>query len=178
VARARDVISRSAIGRGSRALVVVCAALFAAATNANGQANRRPTPARVQPEARADYIDARASAAHLGIGFSVPAGTYVRLGAVGAAGQAWKDGETSMAGRVDALARFVVDPLRESRWAPYAAGGIGALYDESDRWRAVLVGALGMEGPSAGGVVPAVEIGFGGGARFGIALRRAMPGRR
>ena len=171
------MISRSAIGRGSRALVVACAALFAAATNAVGQA-RRPTPARVQPEARADYIDARASAAHLGIGFSVPAGTYVRLGAVGAAGQAWKDGETSMAGRVDALARFVVDPLRESRWAPYAAGGIGALYDESDRWRAVLVGALGIEGPSAGGVVPAVEIGFGGGARFGIALRRAMPGRR
>jgi hypothetical protein len=186
VARARDVIVRGVIGlaairRGSRTLAFGLVAMGAAAmsaTDAAAQANRRSAPPRVQPEARADYIDGRVSAAHLGIGFSVPAGTYVRLGGIAAAGQAWSDGDTGVAGRVDALARFVVDPLRESRWAPYASGGIGALFDERDRWRAVLVGALGIEGPPAGAVVPAVEVGFGGGVRVGIAFRRSMAGRR
>jgi len=97
---------------------------------------------------------------------------------VGAAGQAWSDGSAAIAGRVDGLVRFVVDPFREFRWAPYASGGIGALYDRTEQWRAVLVGVLGIEGPATNGVVPAVEIGFGGGVRVGVALRRAMPGRR
>ena len=43
---------------------------------------------------------------------------------------------------------------------------------------AVIVGVLGIEGPATGRLVPAVEVGFGGGARVGVALRRAMPGRR
>ena len=109
---------------------------------------------------------------------SVGVGTYVRLGVVAAAGQAWKDGEGVASGRVDALARFVVDPLREFRWAPYAAGGVGGMYDESEHWRAVLVGVLGVEGPALGSVVPAVEVGLGGGTRVGVVVRRALPGRR
>jgi len=48
------------------------------------------------------------------------------------------------------------------------------MYDGSEKWRGVLVGVLGVEGPAAGHVVPAIEAGFGGGARFGFALRRAM----
>jgi hypothetical protein len=141
------------------------------------RANRTPAP-RVQPEVRADFVDARAPAAHIGLGLSVPASTYVRLGVVAAAGQAWSDGAGVFAGRVDALARFVVDPLREFRWAPYATGGVGAIYDEDQRWRGVLIGALGIEGPATGRVVPALEVGFGGGGRVGISVRRAMPGRR
>ena len=133
---------------------------------------------RVQPEARADYINARAAAAHLGVGLSVGVGTYVRLGVVAAAGQAWEDGDGMASGRVDALARFVADPLREFRWAPYAAGGVGGLYDEREHWRAVIVGVLGLEGPALGSVVPAVEVGFGGGTRVGVVVRRALPGRR
>ena len=43
---------------------------------------------------------------------------------------------------------------------------------------AVLVGVLGVEGPAGGGVVPAIEAGFGGGVRVGVALRRAMRNRR
>jgi hypothetical protein len=83
-----------------------------------------------------------------------------------------------MSARIDGLVRFVPDPLREFRWAPYAAGGLGALYDEATRWRAVIVGVLGIEGPAFGAVTPAVEVGFGGGARVGFVLRRAMSGRR
>ena len=127
---------------------------------------------------RADYIGSRAAAAHLGFGLNVPATTYVRLGIVAAIGQAWSAGDATIAGRVDGLVRFVLDPLRESRCAPYAAGGIGAIYDGSEKWRGVLVGALGVEGPVTGRVVPAIEVGFGGGVRVGVAFRRAMRGRR
>ena len=140
-------------------------------------APRREQP-RLQPEARVDFIDARATAAHVGVGISVPASMYVRLGIVGAAGQAWNDGHTTAAGRIDGLVRFVVDPLREFRWAPYAMGGVGGIYDGDERWRAVVVGVLGIEGPGAGTVIPALEVGFGGGFRVGVALRRAIPGRR
>ncbi len=146
--------------------------------DAHAQARGQRRPARFQPEARADYIDARAATAHLGAGFSIPAGTYVRLGLVAAAGQAWRDGQPEPAGRIDGIARFVVDPLREFRWAPYAAGGLGAMYDDGERWRAVLVGALGVEGPALRSIVPAFEVGFGGGVRLGVVLRRAMSGRR
>ena len=148
------------------------------AVGAGAQQRRQPSAPRLQPEVRADFIDARAPAAHIGVGLSVPASTYVRLGIVAGAGQAWRNGDATAAGRVDGLVRFVVDPLREFRWAPYGAGGIGAMYDGSDEWRAVLVGVLGVEGPATGRVVPAVEVGFGGGARFSVVIRRAMRGRR
>jgi hypothetical protein len=155
------------------ALVVVCAR-----RTANAQQRGDQRPQRMQPEARIDFIDARASAAHIGLGISIPANTYVRVGVVGALGQAWRKGEATGGGRIDGLVRFVVDPLREFRWAPYAAGGISAMYDGAEDWRGVLVGVLGVEGPAGGGVVPAIEAGFGGGVRVGVALRRAMRGRR
>jgi hypothetical protein len=156
---------------------IVISALVASGRSATAQRPSAPAP-RIQPEVRADFIDARAAAAHLGVGFSVPASTYVRLGLVGGVGRAWANGESTTAGRVDALVRFVVDPLREFRWAPYGSGGVGGLYDGDGEWRAVLVGVLGIEGPQSGAVVPAIEVGFGGGLRVGVALRRAMPGRR
>lgn len=171
------MIGRHSLRNRNRCTFVLVA-LGVTMRSAHAQQRREETSQRFQPEARADYIDARAVTAHVGLGLSIPASTYVRLGIVGAAGRAWRDGTSIGAGRVDALARFVVDPLRESRWAPYAAGGIGALYDESEKWRGVLVGVLGIEGPAAGHVVPAIEAGFGGGARIGFVLRRAMRGRR
>ena len=158
-------------------IAIVLSAVLAAPSDARAQRTSRPSP-RFQPEARADFIGARAAAAHVGAGVSVPASTYVRLGMVAAVGQAWSDGEVGVAGRVDGLVRFVVDPLREFRWAPYASGGLSAIYDRAEDWRAVLVGVLGIEGPAARGVVPAVEVGFGGGVRVGVAIRRAMTGRR
>ena len=166
--------------RARRVTITVLVALLAsgAASPVSAQGTGNARQLRFQPEVRVDYIDARASAAHLGVGIAVPVSTYVRLGVVGAVGQAWIDGGAMTAGRVDALVRFVVDPLREFRWAPYASGGLGAIYDESERWRAVLVGVLGVEGPSRGGVTPAIEVGFGGGARVGVTLRRSLPGRR
>ena len=156
---------------------ILISALGSSSRHASAQ-RAGSTPPRFQPEVRADFIDARAAAAHLGLGFSVPASTYVRLGLVAGVGRAWADGESTTAGRVDALVRFVVDPLREFRWAPYGSGGMGGLYDGDGKWRAVLVGVLGVEGPQSGAIVPAIEVGFGGGFRAGVLLRRAMPGRR
>ena len=165
--------------RGWSLVVKVTVLALSCATRAVlAQRSGQHTAPRIQPEVRADYIGSRAAAAHLGFGVNVPATTYIRVGIVGAVGQAWSGGDAEFAGRVDGLIRFVVDPLRESRWAPYAAGGIGGLYDESEKWRGVLVGALGVEGPMTGSVVPAIEVGFGGGVRVGIAFRRAMRGRR
>jgi len=162
---------------GSVALAAAATFVWTAGV-AQAQAAPRPRTPRWQPEARADFIGARAATAHLGAGISIPASTYVRLGLVAAAGQSWSDGEAHAAGRVDGLVRFVVDPLREFRWAPYASGGVGAIYDHSDDWRVVLVGVIGIEGPASGSIIPAVEVGFGGGARVGVVLRRTMPGRR
>jgi hypothetical protein len=156
----------------------VVLAVSSATREGHAQQRSQQPAQRLQPELRADYIGARAAAAHLGVGLNVPATTYVRVGLVAALGQAWSGGDATIAGRVDGLVRFVVDPLRESRWAPYAAGGIGGIYDGSEKWRGVLVGALGAEGPVSGRVVPAIEVGFGGGVRVGVAFRRAMRGRR
>jgi len=153
-------------------------ALSSAAREGHAQQRSQQRVQRLQPEVRADYIGSRAAAAQVGFGLNVPATTYVRVGLVAALGQAWSGGDATIAGRVDGLVRFVVDPLRESRWAPYAAGGIGGIYDGSEKWRAVLVGVLGAEGPVTGRVVPAIEVGFGGGVRVGVAFRRAMRGRR
>lgn len=162
-----------------RGLAITVAALAMLCPMSVAQAQQRAQPTqRWQPEARIDFIEARVSAAHIGVGVSAPVNTYVRLGVVGALGQAWRNGESTGAGRIDGLVRFVVDPLREFRWAPYAAGGIGAVYDGTEDWRGVLVGVLGVEGPAGGGVVPAIEAGFGGGVRVGVSLRRAMRGRR
>ena len=52
------------------------------------------------------------------------------------------------------------------------------MYDEAEHWRAVLVGSVGVEGPAIGSVLPAIEVGFGGGTRLGVVVRRALPGRR
>lgn len=147
--------------------------LWASAAGAQGERGRAP-----QLELRADAIEGRYDALHIGVGGSVPASTYVRLSIVGAAGPTWRDGEATTGGRVDATARFVVDPLRQNRWTAYGVAGAGALYDARGRWRAIILVALGAEGPALGAVVPAVEIGLGGGVRAGVLLRRAMPGRR
>lgn len=166
------------LGAKRRVIIAWAALAVGAALDAHAQGPRARNGPRVQPEARADFIDARSATAHFGLGLSAPVSTYVRLAIVAAAGQAWRDGTSGFAGRVDGLARFVVDPLREFRWAPYAAGGVGAMYDEAERWRPVVLGALGLEGPPVGAFAPAVEVGFGGGARIGVVFRRAIPGRR
>lgn len=130
------------------------------------------------PEARLDLLVARSAALHVGAALGLRAGLYVRPTVVVAAGPAWRNDSAGTGGRVEALARFVLDPFRESPVGLYAQGGLTALYDPWARWRGALSVAVGAELPARAGGAWALELGLGGGVRFGLALRRATPGRR
>jgi hypothetical protein len=146
-----------------------------------------PAPARAQlatatnapiPELRVDALLGGDAIVHLGGGMGWPLSTYVRLVAAAGAGARWAPAGVEPSGRADLLARFNFDPLRQSRWALYGAGGLSALWDETEDWRGRLVVLVGLEGPARGDWGTAFELGLGGGVRASVVLRRARPGRR
>jgi hypothetical protein len=134
----------------------------------------------VQSEVRVDGIFARSSGVEAGFGVSVPAGIYVRTGLVGGVGA----GRHGVESRADFIARFSLDPFRQSRWAPYAGAGLSGRFRRTADGGAkgFLLVFLGLEGPlpdrQLSGWVPALEVGLGGGARVGAILRRGIAGRR
>jgi hypothetical protein len=148
-------------------------------TLATAQTPLRAQGSPVQLEARADGIFAATDAIHAGLGANVRMGTYLRVGALGALGAAF-DGEGSHpSARVDATARFLLDPLRQSRWGPYGGGGASLRHESDAGWRGYLLIFLGIDGPTIGGRVdPALEVGLGGGTRVGLVLRGPRSGRR
>jgi len=133
-----------------------------------------------QSEIRLDAFFARSGAVEAGYGFTFPAGLYVRPGLVAGIGA----GRHGVEGRTDLIARFSFDPFRQSRWAPYAGGGLSGRYrSELDGGtRAYLLLFIGVEGPlplgERAGWVPALEVGLGGGGRVGVILRRGINARR
>ncbi|HMH25688.1 MAG TPA: hypothetical protein VK542_03780 [Gemmatimonadaceae bacterium] len=134
----------------------------------------------LQVEGRVDAIVARTTGVEAGLGLSVPSGIYMRTGLVAGIGA----DRHGVEGRTDLISRFSLDPFRQSRWAPYAGAGV------SGRFRTRLDGGshaylmifLGVEGPLAlgatSGIVPAFELGLGGGARFAVIVRRGINARR
>jgi hypothetical protein len=134
----------------------------------------------LQVEGRVDAIVAHTTGFEAGLGLSVPSGIYMRLGGVAGLGA----GRHGAEGRTDLIARFSLDPFRQSRWAPYGGAGISGRYrNELDGGsRPYLLVFLGVEGPlpvgARSGIVPAVEVGLGGGARVGVILRRGVTSRR
>lgn len=144
---------------------------LAAALLAGAQAGaQEATP--LQAEVRLDAMTGAAWAVQAGAGVTAPLGTYVRFGVVGGLGP----GADGMTGRGDLFARFTLDPFRQRRWAPYGAGGVSARFGGGSRNYLLLL--AGVEGPARRGVAPAVEVGFGGGFRAGVILRRAFARRR
>ncbi|MDQ3673666.1 MAG: hypothetical protein M3365_04755 [Gemmatimonadota bacterium] len=135
---------------------------------------------RFQAEGRIDGIFSEQTAVHAGLGVSVPAGLYVRTGLVLGAGI----GRHGLDARTDLIGRFSFDPLRQSRWAPYGGGGVSARFNSTADGGAkgYLLFFLGLEGPlprrQGANLVPAIELGLGGGARVGVILRRGVHGRR
>lgn len=127
-------------------------------------------PRAVRTELRVDGLADPASL-QVGGGLARPVSTYARLAVVAAAGPAWQRGRQSVAGRVDLLGRFVVDPFNENGRGVYGSGGLSLRYDEVREWRPVLVVALGIEGPVRHERAWAAELGLGGGVRAGIVLR-------
>jgi hypothetical protein len=134
----------------------------------------------LQMEARLDAIIAHTTAVEGGLGLTIPAGIYVRSGLVAGIGA----GRHGVEGRTDLISRFSLDPFRQSRWAPYGGGGVSGRYRSKldGGSRAYLLLFVGVEGPlpfgRTSGFVPAFELGLGGGARFGVMLRRGINARR
>ena len=135
---------------------------------------------QLQFEGRLDAIIARTTGVEAGLGLSVPAGIYVRSGLVAGIGA----GRHGLEGRTDLISRFSLDPFRQSSWAPYGGGGISGRYRSrlDGGSRAYLLVFLGIEGPlpfgRTSGIVPAFELGLGGGARVAVILRRGINARR
>lgn len=127
---------------------------------------------RVEPELRVDVLGGRGTSVQGGAGIQIPAGTYVRVGVIGGVGSSWENGLSRADGRLDVLARFLIDPFRQSRWGLSAGGGVSLRAREGDRVRPNVLLAIDLEGPRAGsGVSPAFQIGLGGGVRGGFGLR-------
>jgi hypothetical protein len=147
-----------------------------------GAAVRAQQPARPQVEARVDYLGPDPHAVQAGLGVNVPVGTYLRVGLIGAAGTSWHAGRRGGGLRADVIGRFSLDPFRERRWGLSAGGGLSVRYDDvpagSARWRPLLALVVDLEGPRTGSVAPALQLGLGGGARVGVIIRGAAPGRR
>ena len=135
---------------------------------------------KLQAEGRIDGIFSAATAVHAGVGLTVPAGLYVRTGIVLGAGV----GKEGFDSRADFIGRFSFDPLRQSRWAPYGGAGVSTRFNSTADGGAkgYLLFFVGMEGPVPRGrtasIVPAIEVGLGGGTRVGVILRRGIHARR
>jgi len=121
------------------------------------------------PELRADVIAGDRTVVHAGAGLTFALGTYLRSGLVGGLGAS----SEGISGRIDLVNRFHLDPFRESRWGPYAGGGLSVRFEDNAESRTYLLLLLGVDGPAKRGLTTSFEAGFGGGARIGVAIRRA-----
>jgi hypothetical protein len=160
-------------------LLVLVGIAFMTSTRAIAQQSAR----RVFPplEFRADAIDPRSAkngTLQAGVGVNLPLGSYTRLELDGAGGVTRRADEDHHSGRGDVIARFLLDPFAESPWGLSIGGGMSALFAEGARTRAYLVVVADVEAPRVGGVVPALQVGLGGGLRVGLVARAYRPGRR
>lgn len=163
-------------GRRRGVLAVALALLGTLATHeAGAQSLTRVSlaPSGAQWEGRLEGIFARTSALQGGIAVNVPAGRYVRIGALGAAGAAWANGEQRASARLEGVARFLLDPFRESRFGLYGVGGVSVMYDGFEHTRPNVVVGAGVEGTPRNGRAIAAELALGGGVRVAVVLRRA-----
>jgi hypothetical protein len=155
------------------ALLLCAAAVCAGAQESNAT--------RPQPELRVDAIDVRGlpqGTFQLGAGVQLPLGYYARLGLLGAGGVTETQSTTFGSARADVLVRFLLDPFAESPLGLSLGGGISTQYVPVSGWREYLTVLLDLELPRVSGVVPAAQVGLGGGVRLGVALRRYERGRR
>jgi hypothetical protein len=132
-------------------------------------------------EVRADAIDPRSTkdaTLQAGVGVNLPLGSYARLELDGAGGVTRRAEEDHHSGRGDVIVRFLLDPFAESPWGLSIGGGMSALFAEGARTHAYLVVVADVEAPRVGGIVPALQVGLGGGLRVGLVARAYRPGRR
>ena len=123
-------------------------------------------------EYRIDAIVDGGMAAEVGMGRQLALDYYVRLGLTGAVGASRRAGVTKTSGRVDVVARYLLDPFRELGWGFSLGGGVSAAYTDGDAHvHPYLTVVADLEGRRRRGISPAVQLGLGGGARIGLAFR-------
>ena len=158
---------------------VVAILTLAASTRVSAQQSVRHSPPPV--EFRADAIDVRSienGTVQGGVGANLPLGYYVRLEIDGAGGVTRINDVNANSGRVDALARFLLDPFAEAQWGLSIGGGMTATFGERLRPQQYLVVVADLEMPRIGAIVPALQVGLGGGVRVGLVARIAQIGHR
>lgn len=150
-----------------------CVAVFGAVLLASGaEAQQRRIPPYA--EYRSDAIFGRGAAVQAGAGLVFPLGVYTRLSADAAAGPLFDGGHVHASGRVDVIARFLLDPVRETPIGVSLGGGLTLPYAEGDkRLGTFLTAVIDIEGRASRGFTPALQLGLGGGTRVGIVLRRS-----
>jgi len=161
-----------------RFAVVAIVALTSGARAAAQQTVRRSA---LPLELRVDAIDVRSTengTLHAGLGANLPLGDYVRFEIDGAGGGTRINDVDGKSGRGDALARFLLDPFAETSLGLSIGGGMSATFGERLRPRQYLVVLADLEMPRIAGVVPALQVGLGGGVRVGLVARAGQPGRR
>jgi hypothetical protein len=138
--------------------------------------------ARPQPELRADVIDVRSThegTVQAGAGVGIPLGYYARFGIVAGGGITRRDDVQHGSGRIDLVVRFLLDPFREARWGLSIGAGMSVMYEAQEDWRELVLVAIDLESPAVHRrLVPALQLGLGGGARVGLIVRSYQQGRR
>lgn len=165
--------ARSATGRGVRLPAVrgallapalgaaLFAAPFAGSLGAQEQAALAP-----QWELRLEAPVTPDPGVHAGAGLNVRAGWYARLGVAALAGGVQHDDAWVRSGRLDATARFLLDPFAERRRGLYGGAGFSVRQRGDEAWRGALTLVVGLEGAAEGRAIPAVELALGGGLRI------------
>jgi len=143
---------------------------IAAPAQASGQAYRFAPV--TQPEIRTELSVTSQAVASVGAGVNVPAGYYVRVGTGVALGRALGADPGNVV-RADVTVRFLADPFAESRWGPYAGGGVAVDWRHGRSGRAALTLVVGTDLPGRTGWRPALELGVGDGARIAVVFRHA-----
>jgi hypothetical protein len=158
-----------------RSSLVMLMAVLAIPAHAQRQLARGP-----RPELKIEGTTGRPQALQLIAGVAIPLGNYVRFALAAGGGMArGDDADRRIASaRADVAARFLLDPYRESRWGLSAGGGLTVRHEPGHGTRGYLAILLDLEAPPTGRIVPAIQVGLGGGARVGVLLRGTREGRR
>jgi len=163
---------RRSLRLAARRLAVFSALALAGALAPPAVAAQQRAPAAPQLEGRFDAVLSPVGGAMAGVGVNIRAGWYARVGLALTAGAVNTSGGLRSLQRVDGTARFLFDPFAEGRRAFYAGAGLGAQRaSDSGDVQGFLLGVVGVEGRTAGRIVPSLELTVGGGARLGVVLR-------
>src|SRR5438046_8767216 len=128
--------SRVALALAPLSRVILWPALSLLALTPAARAQQAARSSFPPLELRIDAIDVRSTQSgtlQVGVGTNLPLGSYMRLEIDGAGGVTRRDSVNHDSGRVDALARFLLDPFAEARSGLSLGAGITAIFAEAPR---------------------------------------------